>query len=245
MTSRNAVAACLLLVLSPAHVRLTRDQNAVIAAAFERRFPDHSKPLLVSRIMVDSHSMPRAARNSGWPYLLDSVALGRPVTLVQGTADAVILTPPEIVGDEAMFDYIFEGTAYDVLLSRENGKWIVMKQNRVPPPLPPPAVQSTRPIDPDAPLRVGGDVKAPVIVKRVEPVSTRMAKRAHISGIVILEIIVDKEGHLTNMHILKPLPMGLDGAAEQAVRQWEFRPGTLNGKPVATIVNVTVTFHNE
>jgi outer membrane biosynthesis protein TonB len=47
------------------------------------------------------------------------------------------------------------------------------------------------------------------------------------------------------MHILKPLPMGLDAAAEQAVRQWEFRPGTLHGKPVPVIFNVTVIFRNE
>ena len=98
---------------------------------------------------------------------------------------------------------------------------------------------------PDAPLRVGGDVKAPVVIKRVEPVSTRLAKRAHVSGIVIMEIVVDREGHVTDVRVLKPLPMGLDGAAEEAVRHWEFRPGTLNGKPVPVIFNVTVRFKND
>ena len=94
----------------------------------------------------------------------------------------------------------------------------------------------------DVPLRVGGDVKAPVVINRVEPVYPEVARKARISGIVIVECIIDKSGNVTNVQVLKPLPFGLDQAAVDAVRRWKFRPGTLNGQPVDVIFNLTVNF---
>jgi len=94
----------------------------------------------------------------------------------------------------------------------------------------------------DAPLRVGGDVKAPVLVKRVEPEYTAEAKESRISGIVILEIVVSAEGNVIDAKVLKPLPFGLDEKAVEAVKQWKFRPGTLNEMPVAVIYNITMNF---
>jgi TonB family protein len=94
----------------------------------------------------------------------------------------------------------------------------------------------------DPPLRVGGDVKPPVLTKRVEAIPTPEAVRSRISGVVILEVMVDENGHVADARVLKPLPFGLDGAAITAVKQWEFSPGTLNGKPVTVQYNVTVQF---
>jgi protein TonB len=94
----------------------------------------------------------------------------------------------------------------------------------------------------EAPLRVGGDVKAPTVINRVEPVYPEVARKARISGIVIVECIIDKTGNVTNVQVLKPLPFGLDQAAVDAVRRWKFRPGTLNGQPVDVIFNLTVNF---
>jgi TonB family protein len=91
-------------------------------------------------------------------------------------------------------------------------------------------------------LRVGGDVKAPVVVKRVEPVYTEEARKARISGIVIIEARISEAGVVDDVQVLKPLPFGLDQAAVDAVKQWEFRPATLDGKPVPVIFNLTVNF---
>jgi len=247
MTSRNAAVACLLIAMAQTPVRLTNDERAVIAAAFAHDFPDRSKPLFVLKYLVEAHWTPRALRGRP-PQWLDALPIGRPVNLVGGMPHMLAISAPEVVGDDAMFEYLTERQRVDVSLIRHGAKWEVVKENRVVPPRDWPNLAPPPPVTPaigDGPLRVGGDVKAPVIVKRVEPVSTRLAKKAHISGIVILEVIIDKEGQLTNMHILKPLPMGLDAAAEQAVRQWEFRPGTLHGKPVPVIFNVTVIFRND
>jgi protein TonB len=103
-----------------------------------------------------------------------------------------------------------------------------------PPPPPPPP--------PSGPLRVGGDVKAPVVVDRAEPQYTESARKARVAGIVVVEAIIGKDGRVQDVKVVKGLPMGLSAEAEAAVRRWRFKPGSLNGQPVATIFNLTVNF---
>ncbi len=98
------------------------------------------------------------------------------------------------------------------------------------------------PMEPSGPIRVGGDVKAPVKITHPSPQYTEIARKARIQGVVIVEAIIDKQGNVTNVKILKGLPMGLDQATVDAVKKWKFKPATLNGKPVAVIYNLTVNF---
>src|SRR5207237_7936330 len=105
-----------------------------------------------------------------------------------------------------------------------------------PPPAPPPPPKD------EGPLRVGGDVKAPVVLNRVEPQYTEVARKAREAGVVIVEAIIDKNGNVDKVKVLKGLPMGLSEAAEDAVKRWKFKPGTLNGEPVDVIFNLTVNF---
>ena len=58
----------------------------------------------------------------------------------------------------------------------------------------------------------------------------------------ILEAIIDTDGRVTDVRVLKPLPMGLDTSAMEAVKRWKFKPGSLNGRPVKVIFNLTVNF---
>jgi protein TonB len=91
-------------------------------------------------------------------------------------------------------------------------------------------------------LRVGGDVKAPIVIHRIEPVYTRDALKSRVAGIGIVEAVIDRTGHVSQVNVLKPLPFGLDRAAVDAVKQWTFRPATLNGKPVNVIFHLTLPF---
>ncbi|HEX9982397.1 MAG TPA: energy transducer TonB [Thermoanaerobaculia bacterium] len=95
---------------------------------------------------------------------------------------------------------------------------------------------------PKGPLRVGGDVKAPVATDRVDPEYTEVARKSRVAGLVIVEAVINKHGRVEQVRVVKGLPMGLSEAAERAVRQWRFKPGTLNGQPVDTIFNLTVNF---
>jgi len=107
-----------------------------------------------------------------------------------------------------------------------------------PPPPPPPAPE---PKD-EGPLRVGGDVKAPVAINRAKPDYTDVARKAHISGVVVVEAVVNKQGEVEQVKVLKGLPMGLSEQAVEAVKKWRFKPGTLNGEPVDVIFSLTVNF---
>lgn len=91
-------------------------------------------------------------------------------------------------------------------------------------------------------LRVGGDVKAPIVIERKEPVYPEEARRARVGGIVILEAVIGKDGGVRDVFILKDLPFGLGAATADAVRQWKFKPATLNGTPVDVIFNLTTNF---
>lgn len=98
------------------------------------------------------------------------------------------------------------------------------------------------PMEPDGPIRVGGDVTRPDKISGPNPQYTEIARKARIQGVVIVEAIIDKNGNVTNVRVLKPLPMGLDQAAVDAVENWKFKPATLNGKPVDVYYNLTVNF---
>jgi len=94
----------------------------------------------------------------------------------------------------------------------------------------------------DEPILVGGDVKKPEILVKTQPRYTEVARRANIEGVVGLKAIIDERGYVTNLEVLKDLPMGLDKAAMDAVRTWRFKPATLHGKPVKVYYNLTVNF---
>jgi len=94
----------------------------------------------------------------------------------------------------------------------------------------------------DEPIRVTGAVTRPVLIDSPQPRYTEMARRAGVQGTVIVEAIIDETGHVTDVRILKPLPMGLDRAAVEAVQSWRFRPATLNGRAVKVYYTLTANF---
>ena len=102
--------------------------------------------------------------------------------------------------------------------------------------------ETAAPAKPEGPLRVGGDVKAPVVTHRVDPVYPDMARKGRIAGMVIVEAIINKDGSVEQVKVIKGLPMGMSESAIEAVKQWKFKPGTMNGEPVDVIFNLTVNF---
>jgi TonB family protein len=98
------------------------------------------------------------------------------------------------------------------------------------------------PSEPDGPIHVGGDVQAPVKTFAPQPQYTEIARKARIQGVVIVQAIINKQGDVENVKVLKGLPMGLDTAAVDSIKTWRFEPATLNGKPVDVYYNLTVNF---
>ena len=103
--------------------------------------------------------------------------------------------------------------------------------------LPPPP-----PLPPAGPIEIGGAVVRPVAIDTPQPVYSELARRARIQGVVQLRTVLDETGRVTGVEVVKSLPFGLTEAAVEAVQRWRYRPATLNDKPVAVFLQVTVTF---
>jgi protein TonB len=91
------------------------------------------------------------------------------------------------------------------------------------------------------PRRVGGDVAAPARITYKAPMYPPTAQAARIEGTVILEAVIDAQGVVQNVRVLRSVPL-LDRAAIEAVQQWRYTPTRLNGVAVPIVMTVTVTF---
>ena len=111
---------------------------------------------------------------------------------------------------------------------------------RVPLPPAPPQTYAAA----NAPVRVGGNIRVPSKTKHANPKYPDDALAARIEGVVICEIIIDPSGRVSDVKVLRSIPL-LDAAAVEAVRQWEFEPTYLNGMAVPVIMTVTVNFRLE
>ena len=105
--------------------------------------------------------------------------------------------------------------------------------NAAPPPPPPKKKKE--------PIRVGGNVQSSKLIRRVEPSYPELAKRARVSGIVLLQVIVGESGDVAEVKVIRGHPL-LTPAAVNAVKQWQYSPTLLNGEPVPVIATVTVNF---
>jgi TonB family protein len=85
-------------------------------------------------------------------------------------------------------------------------------------------------------------VSAPQLIFQVEPQYSEEARKAKLSGIVVLDLIVDPSGRARNIRVVSGAGMGLDERAVQAVEQWRFKPGMKSGKAVPVRARVEVNF---
>ncbi len=103
-----------------------------------------------------------------------------------------------------------------------------------PPPPPPPPVQT--------PVRTGGQIKTPALLHRVEPIYPDLAANAHVTGLVILEAVVDPTGCVQSVKVLRSAHPLLDREAVTALKQWRYTPLVLNGIPTPFVLTVTFNF---
>lgn len=90
--------------------------------------------------------------------------------------------------------------------------------------------------------KIGGGVSAPVPVFKPEPEYSEEARKAKFQGAVLLSIIILPDGTTSNIKVIRPLGLGLDEKAIEAVQKWRFRPSMKDGRPVAVTANVEVNF---
>ena len=93
--------------------------------------------------------------------------------------------------------------------------------------------------------QIGNGVLPPELIHRTSPQYTAEAMRAKIQGVSLLSGIVAVDGTLQDIRIARSLDgtFGLDQEAIKCVRQWRFRPGTRQGRPVPVYVTIEVAFN--
>lgn len=91
------------------------------------------------------------------------------------------------------------------------------------------------------PVRLGSDIQPPKKVKDVKAVYPADALARQLRGTVVIEATINTDGRVVDAVVRRSIP-GLDQAALNAVRQWEYEPARKNGAPIAVIMTVTVAF---
>jgi TonB family protein len=95
---------------------------------------------------------------------------------------------------------------------------------------------------PDGAYRVGNGVTPPTALSRVAGVLPDLAQRLRASGEVLVSVVVQADGVLRDLQVVKAAGYGMDEKAVEAVRKWRFRAGMKDGKPVDVRVQVAVSF---
>jgi protein TonB len=102
-------------------------------------------------------------------------------------------------------------------------------------------VQPPDPPRPSGPVRVADLPVSPRRIGDTRPVYPEIARSAHVEGTVILEAVLDTAGRVTQLRVIKSVPM-LDQAALDAVRQWRYTPSLYGGHAVSVLMTITVRF---
>jgi len=84
-------------------------------------------------------------------------------------------------------------------------------------------------------------VKQAKLIFSVSPVYPTLAKNQHVSGSVMIDALIDANGRVTTMKVVSGPPL-LQQAAMDALKQWKYQPASLDGKPVAMHLTVTIQF---
>ncbi len=100
--------------------------------------------------------------------------------------------------------------------------------------LPPPASGMMR-------IRVGGNVQAANLIKKVTPVYPPLAKQARISGTVQFTALIGADGSIQSLQLVSGHPLLVE-SAQEAVKQWMYKPTLLNGNAVEVITQIDVNY---
>lgn len=88
----------------------------------------------------------------------------------------------------------------------------------------------------------GGEVSAPLLTQRVEPVYPPAMLKIRMRGTVVVRCVIDKQGRVRNPRIVSTTHAAFNDSVLDALQQWRYRPGSYRGQTVETFLDVTVNF---
>jgi len=91
-------------------------------------------------------------------------------------------------------------------------------------------------------IRVSSGVAQGQLVRQVTPVYPQQARNAGIHGTVVLQAVIAKDGTVQSVKALHG-PPALVPSALDAVKQWRYKPFSLNGEPAEADIQINVNFN--
>lgn len=92
-------------------------------------------------------------------------------------------------------------------------------------------------------IRVGGNVQAANLIRKVTPLYPSTAKFDRVEGTVIMKAVIGKDGSILSLEqVNKLVDSRLAEAALDAVKQWQYKPTLLNGEPIEVVTEIEVNF---
>ncbi len=116
-----------------------------------------------------------------------------------------------------------------------------LRPPKPPQPPPPPTEKELKEFAKGAVVAIG-EIRVPRLLRKIPPLYPEIAKQARVEGIVVLGVRIDSKGRVTEVKVLKSIPL-LDQAAVDAVRQWVYEPYLSKGKPIPVVFSVSVIFN--
>lgn len=89
---------------------------------------------------------------------------------------------------------------------------------------------------------LGAGISQPVPIYAPDPDYSDEARKAKFQGTVLLWVVIGNDGLVKDVKIARPLGLGLDQKAIEAVRKWRFKPAEKDGHPVAVQAQIEVNF---
>jgi periplasmic protein TonB len=102
--------------------------------------------------------------------------------------------------------------------------------------------ERVEPAAPAGPVEITPEMTPPVLVSKVQPRYPETARRARLPGVVLLEAVIDEEGNVEDVTVLRTSSPVFNDAAVGAVRGWKYRAALQNGRPVRVYFRVRVEF---
>jgi TonB family protein len=102
--------------------------------------------------------------------------------------------------------------------------------------------QNEKTIEPTQPqAQVSADVMEKLVTHRVDPDYPEAARPANLKGVIVLDVVVGRDGSVVKMHARNG-PEVLAQAAMDAMRWWRFTPYRVDGQPMVVETTVAVEF---
>lgn len=151
------------------------------------------------------------------------VGIPEPVPDTEVSAEQTIATQTEM--SQGIAPILRDNPSQNIIVEAPKEEKIVVEEEALPPPDEFVAFE-----EPPAPISLP------------QPKYPEMARKAGVEGMVILNVLIDKNGKVRDIRVIKGIGAGLDEAATEAARQSTWTPAIQNHKPVAVWVSLPMRF---